>query len=80
MPFYANAQDLYDQKYLLDTLVERGILTEQDALQTRKNMVESSDIITQKSLVKKFELGFYTQFRYQFSHQKATKKIQRLPT
>ncbi len=72
MPFYANAQDLYDQKYLLDTLVERGILTEQDALQTRKNMAESSDIITQKSLVKKFELGFYTQVRYQFSHQKAT--------
>ncbi len=72
MFFYAHAQDLYDQKYLLNTLVERGILTEQDALQTRKNMAENSDITTQKSLVKKFNLGFYTQFRYQFSHQKAT--------
>ncbi|MBE6414572.1 MAG: autotransporter outer membrane beta-barrel domain-containing protein [Verrucomicrobiaceae bacterium] len=68
----AYAQDYYNEKNLLDTLVEHRILTEQDALQTRKLMVNTSDITMQKSLVKSFNLGAYTQFRYQFSHQKAT--------
>ena len=68
----AHAQNINNDKNLLDTLVERGILTESEALQTRKKMSESSEMTVQKPLATSLALGFYTQIRYQFSHQRAT--------
>ncbi len=63
----AFCQNSDNDKYLLDILVERGILRETEALKVRKEMTKAPEIAITD--IKKFSLYFYFQFRYQMVSQ-----------
>ncbi len=60
------AQGLHDD-YLLKSLVEKGVLSEDEALKARKEMASTPNALSTTD--KKFSLYFYFQFRYQMASQ-----------
>lgn len=70
--FYGYADQSFEyaqnnDRYLIDMLVEKGILSEQEALQTRKNMASAPEVVFTSQ--KKLSIYSYTQIRYSSASQ-----------